>query len=91
MGVKHASIAAFISANTPRDQLPACLAALHDEDFQSRRFVKLRYHHIKKAINEVAELPPDMDAAVNDVLEVLPRDCDKGELTRITRKLGPSS
>jgi hypothetical protein len=90
MGVKHASIAAFISANTPKDKLPACLAALPDEEFQSKRFVKLRYRHVKKAINEVAELPPGMDAAENDLLDVMPRDCDKGELTSIVRKLGPS-
>ena len=37
--------------------------------------------------NEVAELPSDIGATVNDVVDVIPHDCVKGELTVITKRL----
>jgi hypothetical protein len=86
---KPAWITGFISTEAS-GELPKCLSALPAGDLQGKRFVKLHYRHVRVMINEVAELPPGIDVAKGDMVEVVPHDCDNGQLTIITRKL-PSS
>lgn len=86
---KPAWIIGFVSTEASAE-LPKCLSVLPAEELRNKRFVKLHYRHVRVMINEVAALPPDIDVAKGDMVEVVPHDCDNGQLTIITRKLPAS-
>ena len=86
-GAKHAWVVkSYESASSPSD-LPRCLASLEKKEFAARNFVQVRYHHGRRMIYEVVELPAGLQAGVDEELEIWPEDCTKGKLSRMSRIL----
>ena len=89
-GARRAWISTIYTVETPRSELPACLADLPAEQLSTHRFVKVRYRHVRRMLVAVAELPalPDgYQVAIDDRVEVFPQDCSAGQLSRIARML----
>ena len=86
-GAKHGTVAAFYSASAPRDSLPRCLADVPSSELAAHRYVRVDYHHTRRMLTEVAELPDDVPVKLGDRVELWPQDCDQGKLSRISRIL----
>ena len=90
-GAKHGWVSGFYTADTPTSALPKCLADLPPEQLASHRFVKIDYRHVRRMLVEVAELPDsavDRQAVkIGDRVELWPRDCDQGRLSRISKMM----
>ena len=90
-GAKHGWISGFYTADTPRSELPKCLAALSAEQLAIHHFVKVDYRHVRRMVVEVAELPElsaDQQAVrMGDRVELWPRDCAEGQLSRISKMM----
>jgi hypothetical protein len=65
--------------------LPPCLADLPRGEFSTRRFVRVKYRHVRLMLHEVAELPPALDAKIGDVVELWPASCSAGKISRIAQ------
>ena len=90
-GAKHGWVSGFYTADTPRKELPKCLADLPAEELAAHRFVKIDYRHVRRMVVEVAELPElsaDQQAVrIGDRVELWPRDCAEGQLSRISKMM----
>jgi hypothetical protein len=87
---KHGWISAFYTAETPKSALPKCLADLAPGEIATRHFVKVDYRHARRMLVEVAELPETADPLavhIGDHVQIIPNDCDAGQLSRITKFL----
>jgi hypothetical protein len=85
---KHGWISGFYTADTPRSELPKCLAELPAEQLLSHRFAKIDYRHVRRMLVEVAELPEivgEQPVRIGDRVELIPQDCTGGLLSHITR------
>lgn len=89
-GAKHGWVAAIYGADTPRAELPACLADLSADELAHHHYVRVGYRHVRVMHTEVAELPPDVTVQLGEKVELWPADCDKGRLSRISRILPPA-
>jgi hypothetical protein len=87
-GARRASVVERYDAGTPRERLPACLAALPPAELS--RYARLRYRDGRLLLSAVAELPAD-GAAAGAMVELYPQDCAQGRLARIGRILPPAS
>ena len=86
--LKHGWIVGFYGAQTPRSELPNCLALLPAEVLSSHRYAKIDYRHVRRMLIEVADLKEiagDTPVAIGDRVELLPQDCDAGRLSQVTR------
>ena len=86
-GAKHAWVVKSYDPSSSQSELPACLSRLDRKEFATRNFIQIRYHHAKRMLYEVAELPADQQVNAGDELEVWPEDCTQGKLSRISRVL----
>lgn len=84
-GAKRAWVLAAYAPDASPAQLPPCLAGLPAADYAARRFVSVRYRHVKLMHDEVAELTPDLQAKAGDRVELWPADCSAGKLSRISK------
>lgn len=84
-GAKHGWIVGTYGPGLDRSGLPKCLADLPSADLETRNFVKVSYRQVRHMHYEVAELPPDQQAKVDDRIEVWPARCSEGKLSRISR------
>lgn len=96
LGLKHGWVSGFYTAQTPRAELPACLAALPPERLEGHLFVKVDYRAVRRMMVEVAEVPTLVGAdgqqsvRLGDRVELWPEDCTRGRLSRITRLMPPA-
>lgn len=88
-GAKHGWVSEFYSSATPRRDLPACLASFSSNELDRRHFVRINYRHVRRMLVEVGEMPEGVDVKIGDRIELLPADCDKGLLSRISRVMPP--
>ena len=84
-GAKRGWIVNFYVPETPGNNLPECLAMLTKQELASRHFVTVKYHHVRQMFYTIAELPATMQANVNDQVELWPKDCSRGEISRVSR------
>jgi len=82
-GARRARVMSAYAPDAPAATLPPCLAALPAQDYASRRFVRVRYHHVKIMLYAVAEQPAGMDLHPDDHVELWPENCGGGKLSRI--------
>ncbi|MBC7455986.1 MAG: hypothetical protein H7335_20270 [Massilia sp.] len=84
---KNGWVVGFYNPQTPRSELPNCLAALPAEALSTHRYAKIDYRHVRRMLVEVAdvqEIAGDTPVAIGDRVQLLPQDCDAGRLSRIT-------
>jgi len=62
---------------------PPCLANLPADEYSTRRFVQVRYFHVRVMYYDVAELPAGLDLKEGDRVELWPADCAAGQISRI--------
>ena len=86
-GEKRGSVTYVFDANTPRDQLPACIASPASDQIGARRYVQVKYHHTRHFLYEVGELPTDTNTKVGDLVEFYAKHCRAGKLSTISRGL----
>ena len=90
-GAKHGWISGFYAPDTPRSELPKCLADLPPEQLAAHRFVRIDYRHVRRMLVEVAELPElaaeHPAVKLGDRVELWPRDCAEGRLSRISKMM----
>jgi hypothetical protein len=84
-GNRPAWIVSFYGDDTAPSGLPGCLASLPSAELHNRRFAKLYYRHVRRMMTEVVEIPDGIDAHVDDLIEILPQDCDQGKLSQFIR------
>ena len=96
LGLKHGWISGFYTVDTPRAELPACLAALPPDRLAGHLFVRIDYRAVRRMMVEVAEVPSTVGAGgqqavkLGDRVELVPEDCLRGRLSRITKLLPPA-
>jgi hypothetical protein len=90
-GAKRGWIVSFYAPDSASVDLPNCLANLPKADLAIRHFVKVEYRHVRHMYSEVAELPHEIQAKVNDQVELWSEDCSRGKISRIARVLAPLS
>jgi hypothetical protein len=86
-GARTGRIMETYAAALPTTALPECLAALPKSDLAARRFVRVRYPHIRQSLTTIAEIPAGLNVAVGDLVEVWPHDCSEGKVSQVTRLL----
>lgn len=86
-GAKRGTITQIFDANTPTNQLPACLANLPASALASHRYAEIVYPHRRHSFREVGALPAGVDAKAGDQVEFYPKNCDNGTLSTIVRGL----
>lgn len=87
-GTRHGWISSFYTADTPKGELPKCLADLAPGEIAKRHFVKIDYRHARRMLVEVAEIPETVDwqaVHIGDHVQLIPEDCDFGKLSHITK------
>lgn len=87
-GAKHGWVVGAYVADIGTDGapiVPPCLAALPAGELARRHVVMVRYRHVRSMHTEVAELPPGVDAAPGDRIELWPASCATGKISRITK------
>ncbi|MET3135263.1 hypothetical protein AAKU55_005571 [Oxalobacteraceae bacterium GrIS 1.11] len=90
-GARKAWIVKSYTPDTPREQLPACLAALPPHDLATHHYVQVRYRHVRRMHVTAAELPDSVQAVDGDEVELWPEDCSIGAVSRITKLLPAAS
>ena len=86
-GTKRAVVTQVYSADTPREDLPPCVAKLPASELALHRFAQVEYRHVRHLFREVGELPAGSSVQVGDQIELYPKDCDNKILSIITRVL----
>jgi hypothetical protein len=84
-GAKHGWVVSAYAPDSVATALPPCLANLPTSEFSTRRFVRVKYRHVRLMLYEVAELPPALDAKIGDRIELWPANCSAGKISRITQ------
>lgn len=84
-GARRAWVMSDYAPDAVTTALPPCLASLPAADYANRHFVRVLYRHAKIMHEEVAELPPGLQAKSGDRVELWPADCQAGQLSRIAK------
>lgn len=84
-GARSGWIAGFYGPETPRAELPPCLAGLSPQELAAQRYARIDYRHTRRMLVEVAALPDAVPVRLGDRVELWPQDCEQGRLSRISR------
>lgn len=89
LGARQGRIVRDYTRSAPA-ALPSCLAQLAPEARGTRHFVQVRYQQARHVHFEVAEVPPQLVAGIDDNVEIWPADCAAGQIGRIAQVFGPA-
>ena len=86
-GAKRGTIIQVYDVSAAATTLPPCLASLSQTDRANRTFAEIEYRHIRHMFREVGELPAGFPKTPGTEVEIYPKDCDLGTISRVTRLL----
>ncbi|MDY7536730.1 hypothetical protein RGU72_00410 [Undibacterium sp. 5I1] len=85
--LKHGWVSNLYDAKSDRKNLPECLEKLTDSERDNKHFAKIHYQHARRGLNTIAEVPESMSLKLDDEVEVVPENCEKGKFAHIVKVL----
>lgn len=86
-GAKRGTIIKNYSSGAEASTLPVCVAKLSADERLARHFAEIEYRHGRTLFREVGEIPEDVPTQVGNEVEIYPKDCERGTISRVTRLL----
>lgn len=90
-GAKRGWIVEIYQSDSQSEKLPECLQAIPESERMNRHFVKVQYRHVRLMRVAIAELPKELQAKIDDQVELWPEDCSRGKLSRISKLLSSNN
>ncbi|MDY7537451.1 hypothetical protein QN372_15980 [Undibacterium sp. RTI2.1] len=84
---KHGWVTHLYDAKSDRKDLPECLEKLSDSERENKHFAKIHYKHARRGLSTIAEVPEYMSLKLDDEVDVVPENCDKGKFAHIVKIL----
>ncbi len=83
--LKHGWVTHLYDAKSDRKDLPECLEKLTDSERENKHFAKIHYKHARRGLNTIAEVPESMSLKLDDEVDVVPENCEKGKFAHIVK------
>ena len=85
--LKHGWVTHLYDGKSDRKDLPECLEKLTDSERENKHFAKIHYKHARRGLNTIAEVPESMSLKLDDEVDVVPQNCEKGKFAHIIKIL----
>lgn len=86
-GAKRRTIVKLFDAGTEVSAPPVCINKLPAQERIEERFAEIEYRHGRSFFCDVGELASEIPNQIGARVEINTRDCERGNLSRVTRVL----